>query len=132
MGMTEDTRITINFDPDQYRYLKKKDNTSAHVRRLVESDMKGQDTDLVGLEVQIQTLEQQAQHAAEQEEMYQSRAEELRDLRNQMGEKESIKLSEAKKNLEDTPKEPNNPAIQRWAEKLSLTPRELCQELNHT
>jgi len=124
------SRHTIRIDEEAVAdYLNSKDNKSAYVRKLIKADMKGHDMDMVGLEMQIQTLEKQAQSHAEQEEMFQERVEELRRLKSSAEATENRRLEEAEKELADTPKEPTNPAIQKWAEKVDLTPAELCDRL---
>lgn len=40
-----------------------------------------------------------------------------------------VELEEAKDALQDTPKEPDNPAIQNWAKDLGMTSEELIDEL---
>lgn len=127
-----DNRFTVKLEPEQAQYLEKKDNKSAYIRDLIQADMQGHDVDTIGLQIQIETLEKQAQQAAEKEEMYQSRVEELRQLKSQVEQKEDVELQEAKEQLEDTPKDPTNPAVKKWASRVSLTPEELCEELDHT
>ena len=43
--------------------------------------------------------------------------------------KEETKLQEAQSALEETPKDRDNPAIERWAKELGMTPAELIEEL---
>jgi len=111
-------------------YLDQKDNKSAYLRRLVEADMRGgKSVDYVGIQKQIETLERDAQDLAQREETKQQRAEELREFLETMEDRECAGLQDAKRKLSDTPREPDNPAIKKWAEKLGMTPEELCQEL---
>lgn len=44
--------------------------------------------------------------------------------------KEDAQLAEAREALEKTPKDPTNPAIQKWADDLGKTPEELINELD--
>jgi len=44
--------------------------------------------------------------------------------------KEDSQLAEARNALEKTPKEPENPAIQKWATDLGMTPEGLINELD--
>jgi uncharacterized protein involved in exopolysaccharide biosynthesis len=125
-----DNVISFKVDDELHRYLKQKDNASAYLRRLVKADMKGEDAELVGLRSQIETLEQQAQTHAEQEEMYQNRAEELREVLQQSQERTDLGIAKAREQLSDTPRDPKNPGIQRWAEKLGMTPTALCEKLD--
>jgi hypothetical protein len=123
-------RHTFSTEKDEVdHYLEQKDNKSAYLRKLVRADMRGADTELAGLEMQIQTLEKQAQTKAEEERMLQERAEELRELKQSMRGQQQRGLSEARVELSDTPRDPTNPAIKNWAERVDLSPEELVQEL---
>lgn len=127
--MTDKTRMTFTVTEEQARYLKNKDNQSAHVRRLIKADMQGHDIDTAGLKLQIQTLEQQAQQAAEKEEMYQNRAEELSELVEQAEGRQQAELAEARQVLEHATWEVTNDAIQEWAKDVGMSPQQLCEEL---
>ena len=57
---------------------------------------------------------------------------ELEALRAKKEEKETAradKLSEAREVLADVPKEPDNPAIQHWADELNMDPTDLIDEV---
>jgi len=122
-------RISLYIDEEVYEYLQTKDNMSAHVQRLVKADMKGVDTDLVGLAVQKKHFEREAQAALEKHERYQEQLEEITQLEEDIRGRESAELEKAREKLQRTPKEPTNPAIQEWAERLGMEPTELCEEL---
>lgn len=121
-------RETIRLKDEHSDYLAKKDNKSAYVRRLVDADMRGHDVDLVGLQIQIETLEKQAQEAAERERMYQERAEELRQLRDDLERSDRAELEDVLAELNVEP-DPANPAIKEQAKRLDITPAELADEL---
>jgi cell shape-determining protein MreC len=124
------SRHTIRIDDVAIEsYLNSKNNKSAYIRDLIEADMRGNQAEVVGLETQIETLEKQAQSHAEQEQMFQDQAEELRELKNQVESTTATNLEKARAKLQDTPKDPANPAIQKWAEKVNLSPTELCKQL---
>jgi len=124
------TTHSFTTDSDEMdRYLEQKANKSEYIRRLIKADMKGPDTATVGLEMQIQTLEKQAQSHAEQEELLQGQAEELREIKQEVEGKEQADLKRAKEELQGTPREPTNPAIQHWAEQVGMPPEQLCKEL---
>ena len=112
------------------RYLEQKDNKSEYIRRLIKQEMRGPNVETVGLDIQIETFEKQAQAMAEQEQMYQQQAEELREIKQNMEQSESATLKKAKEELRRTPKEPTNPAIQKWAEKTGHSPEQLCEQLD--
>jgi len=59
----------------------------------------------------------------------QSQLEELMEERKQDREWSAADLEEAKEALEHTPKEVTNPAVQKKAEDLGMTPQELIEEL---
>jgi chromosome segregation ATPase len=91
--------------------------------------MRGEDGELVSLRTQIQTLEEQAQSHAEKEQMFQNRAEELRELLTEANAERESNIEAARENLQGTPKDPANPAIKRWADRVGMTPDQLCEEL---
>lgn len=77
----------------------------------------------------IQTLEREINER--KRELAEER-DELARLESQLEHHEngvSAQLAEARKALEGTPKEPENPAIQKWAQDLGMTPDELLEEL---
>jgi len=112
------------------RYLEQKPNKSEYIRKLIRADMKGPDTQTVALQAQIETLERQAQSHAEQEDMLQSQAEELREIKQEVEGRDDANLERAQEELQGTPREPTNPAIQTWAERIGMPPKQLCEELD--
>ena len=122
-------RKTISLEPAVKNYLDSKDNASALVNRLVEAHMKGVDTQLVGLEIQERHFEREAQAALEEHERYQEQLDEIRKIRQDITQQESIELETVRKKLEDTPLEPSNPAVKKRSEELGMSPRKLCEEL---
>ena len=125
--MTDRKRIVVRLKDDMKRHVESKDNVSAYIRRLIEEDMKGHDTRMVGVQLQIETLEQQAQAAAERHEMFQSRVEELRELQEQAQQQRSHVVEQAQETL-SVPADPSNPAIQNWANKAGMSPEEFADE----
>jgi len=125
-----DHTVSFKVDDELFNYLQKKHNKSAYLRELVKADMRDDSGNLVGLQMQIETLEQQAQSHAEKEEMFQQRAEELKEVLDQSKENTQRGLQEAKENLTGVDRDPTNPAIQRWAEKIGMSPEQLCEELD--
>jgi len=77
----------------------------------------------------ITTLEREindreAELAKEQDEL-----ERLESMLTRQESKENVKMSKAREALAKTPKEPTNPAIEKWASELNMTPQELLDEL---
>ena len=62
-------------------------------------------------------------------ETIQSEKERLREQLETSEKKAKVELEQAKDALQDTPKEPTNPAIQNWASDLGMTPQELIEQL---
>jgi len=78
----------------------------------------------------IQTLEREINDrerelAAERDEL-----ERLQQQLETFDDEQNAKLETAREELADTPKEADNPAIQKWAEKCGLTPTALLEELD--
>jgi len=80
----------------------------------------------------IQTLEREINDR--QRELAEER-DELERLQQQLesfDDERNAKLEQAREALKDAPKEPDNPAIETWAEKCGLTPTALLEELDST
>jgi len=80
----------------------------------------------------ITTLEREindreAELAKEQDDL--ERLESMLTRQKEQQSTNETKIDEACKALSETPKEPTNPAIKRWASELGLTPTELIDEL---
>lgn len=122
-------RISASVDDEVFEYLQTKDNISAYIERLVEADMKGVDTDTIGLELQERHLEKEAQAALERHERVENQLEEIREMRKRIESTKDASLEKARESLEYTPKDPTNEAIQKWAKRVDMTPEQLCNEL---
>lgn len=122
-------RVSLSVDEEVYDYLQTKDNISAYVEKLAKADMKGVDTDVIGLELQERHLEREAQASLERHERFEEQLEEIRETRKQIQNQTDSALEEAREHLADTPKEPDNPAIENWAKRVDMTPQQLCERL---
>jgi len=130
--MSEKKRLAITVDAEVYEHVQQKPNMSHYIQTLVEKVMRGNNVDTTGIELQIQTLEEQAQAAAEREAMYQDRIEELRRIMNKQHDEKEADIAAAKDVLEGVPKDPSNEAIQKWATKIGMSPQQLIERLETT
>jgi len=130
--MSEKKRLAISVDSEVYEHVQQKPNMSHYIQTLVKKDMRGKNVDTTGIELQIQTLEEQAQAAAEREEMYQDRIEKLREIVDRQHDEQEADLAAAKEALQGVPLESSNAAIQKWATKMSMSPQQLIEQLQTT
>jgi len=124
-----DEIISVRLTGDLARHVRSKSNQSEYIRKLIKADLKGPDTDLVGIQAQIDTLEEGLEPLQRQVQAKQQRIEDLKALRDDYKQENEIALSAALDALDGAPPEPTNPGIQRWAEKLDLTPQELARRV---
>lgn len=127
--MSDKKRKSVTLDPDNAQYLTEHDNASALVNDLVENYRKHGDRGVVGLKLQRKQKEAEAQSAQERADRLFNEGEELDRLIKEFEREESAELKEARSALAETPKDPDNPAIERWAKELGMTPTELLEEL---
>jgi hypothetical protein len=127
--MTRKKPKTVTLDPANHEFLQEQDNASALVNDLVEQYRRNGDRGTVGLELQREQKKREAKHARERAERLQNDVEELDALIREFERDERADLAEARDVLSGTPKDPNNPAVQRWAKDLGLTPQQLLDEL---
>lgn len=120
---------TMTFSEENYEFLQEQDNASALVDDLVEQYRRNGDRGTVGLELQRKQKEREARHAKERAERLQEDVNELDELIREFERDHSAELDAARDALEKTPKDPDNPAIQKWAKDLGMTPEELLDQL---
>lgn len=74
--------------------------------------------------IQREINERERELAEEEDEL-----ERLKGMLNRYQDGKQEKLDKAREALEGTPREVDNPAIERWADELGLTPTELIEQL---
>jgi len=129
--MTEKKRRTVTLDPENDRVLEDSDNASAIVNDLVEQYRKNGDRGTAALELQREQKQRELKNAKRKVENLEQDIAELDALIREYQREEDAELQEAREKLAQTPKEPDNPAIQSWAQDLGLTPEQLLDELDN-
>lgn len=129
--MSEKVRTSVSLTQENKAYLDSEtNNRSAFINDLIDAHRKGKsDMDEVVARYRREQLEAERRKAQNTVERVES---ELETIDKQLAEKQAEKedaLDEAREVLADVPKEPENPAIQNWADDLDMTPEELLEEL---
>jgi len=127
--MSKDTK-SFTLDPDVVEELEQTGNASKIVNDLLQEYFLSAGDGPIGLELQLQNTEKQISEAMDEREKLNRRIERLRRKKQRL-EKEieqrqqaqREKLAEAKQFVQG--KEPDNPAVQNWADKLGMPPYEL-------
>jgi cell division FtsZ-interacting protein ZapD len=129
LGMSKE-RSTFSLDPEVNEFLQQDHvNASGLVNKLVKQHMNGGADEDILREFRIQQLESELNQIESQQEQKRKELEKLRQIDQNKSEEQQQQLEEARDELAETPKDPENPAIQNWAEKLGLTAAELIDEL---
>lgn len=128
--MTEKRRKTFTLDPANAELCDDHHNASALVNDLLTQYREGNDKDTVAIDLQIQQKKRELKEKNRQAERVESELTELQQLRDGMQDQAAAELREAREALEHTPKDPTNPAIQKWANDLDMTPPELVERLD--
>lgn len=125
------TRVSVTMEEGLVEWLDSEyHNRSAAICELVKAarDGGGAAEDAVR-QYHIQQLEADLTRQELQVEATQERLETLKSIEEESNTPDEAKLEEARDTLKNVPKEPDNPAIQHWADKLDTTPPELIDEL---
>jgi len=128
--MTDKEVKSFTLDPENKRALDQTDNASAVVNDLVTQWRQGgKNRDTVALELRKRQKERQIEEAQDKLERLQTEDEEIERLLIEFECDEDAKLEEARNALANTPKDPNNGAVENWAQKLGVTPEQLIDSL---
>jgi len=123
-------RITVSLEPEVASYLQQDAvNASGLVNNLVKKQMGGKSSEAAMVKLR---LEQVSSKIEQTESALQNKRGEKERLEERLSEIQSTneeRLEEARQQLKGVPKDPDNPAIQNWAEKLDLKPSELLEKL---
>ena len=122
-------RKSVSLSEDNHQFLTDHDNASALVDRLVTQYRTGGQDESVIKQYRVRQVASEITALEKQMELKQQELEGLQDDVETAEQMEQVKLSEARNALSKTPKEPDNPAIQNWADELGMTPQELINEL---
>ena len=122
-------RKSITFDEDNYEFLSNHDNASALVRDLVKQYRTDGNREKAALKLRQQQKQRELESAREGVDRLENDLEEITELLQEVKDVETEQWDNAVSALENTPKEPDNPAVENWADKLGLTPTALIEQL---
>jgi len=129
--MSDKVRTSVSLTEENKAYLDSEtNNRSAFINDLIDAHRKGKsDMDEVIARYRREQLKAERRKAKNTVERVDSELETIdKQLEQKQAERES-ELDEARNVLADVPNDPENPAIQNWAEDLDMTPEELINEL---
>ncbi len=129
--MSGKKRVAVSLSEENVAWIDENyNNRSAFIDDLVTRAREGESQmDDVVARYRLEQLNAEESSVESRLESIQSQKQRLREqLKSNEKETEAL-LSDAKQALSTTPKEPNNPAIQEWADDLGMTPAELIEEL---
>ena len=127
--MTDKERRTFTLDPENDRYCEELDNASAKINKIVTQLRQGADGDTVAIDTQLRQKRGELRDKKRDVERLEKDIEELERVKQELQSGEQKKISDAKDALADTPKNPTNPAIKKWATDLGMTPERLIERL---
>lgn len=139
VAVTGDTkeRKTFSLDAELVEELDEEcNNASAVMNQLLSEFLMGGGEGPIGLEIKLQRTERKLQDALDERERVNRRIEKLRNKRNRIESQIEAKTEEkqeeikmAAENLEGTPRDPENPAVQNWAENVGVPATELLRRI---
>jgi chromosome segregation ATPase len=123
-------RTSVSIDEDVAMYLQQDGvNASGLVNRLVKAEMGGADGDKQLIELRLEQVESQIESLQSQLEQKQRERERLKArLRKHQSEREEM-LADAQEAISEEMRDPDNPAVETWAEKMNITTDELLSRL---
>jgi cell division FtsZ-interacting protein ZapD len=123
-------RSTFSLDPEVNEFLQQDHvNASGLVNKLVKQHMNGGADEDILREFRIQQLKSELNQIESQKEQKRKELEKLQEIDQSKSEERQHELEKAREELAQTPKDPENPAIQNWAEKLGISAEELIEEI---
>jgi predicted nuclease with TOPRIM domain len=129
------TRKQITIDPALAEEVDRRDefNLSGFVNACLEQHFAEGTTGTAGksaVRAQIERLETEIEEAERKREQLREQRTRLEEELDDMDDEPAL-LDQAREQLEHTPKDPDNPAIQNWSGKLGMSPNELCNRLKN-
>ena len=128
------TRKTITIDSELAEIVDRRDefNLSGFVNVCLEQHFSADGAtspQKTALKAKLEQIEDELEDAERKRERLRSRREEIEDELEDVEDDEPELLMQARDKLDNTPKDPDNPAIQNWASKLGMPSEELVKEL---
>lgn len=123
-------RTSVSVDEDVYRYLQRDDvNASGLVNQLVRNYMIGPDDGLMMLRLREEQLRSERE---ELQDRLENRSQELQRIEERIGavtaDREEI-LNDAEDTFTPSMLDPENPAVEIWADRLGVTPEEFIERM---
>lgn len=121
--------ISATVDEDVADYLGQDHvNASGLINQLVTKHMNGESEELLR-EFRREQLLEEAEDLREQAKRKREEAEKLAEVAEEQQSEREQELEEVKEKLTDAPRDPENPAVKKYAGELGMTPEELIDEL---
>jgi len=132
--MSNKKRTSVSLNPRNASYLKEHDNASKLVDDLVEKYREGDGSrDYAALELRLKQKREEREEVQRKLERVDQEIADIEELLSEWTADDRSDVREAIEKLSDTPRDPDNPAVQTWAEKLEMTPARLVEILeDHT
>lgn len=129
--MSDKKRTSISIDTDVYQFLKQSEiNQSGLINELVKEYRDSDNRQLAALELRYEHMIAEAEDLQERADRKFEEAAEVKQLIEAAEATRSDELTEAVEvvsNIQPRKRSVDNPAVQRWAEKVSMEPSELLE-----
>lgn len=127
--MSDKKPKSFTLDKENAKMCDELDNASAVVNDLLTQYRQTGDRHTAAIDLEIEQKEREIEEKVGTVERLRQDVEELKQLKASFNEQEDAELQQAREELAETPKDPTNPAIQNWADKLGMTAQELVNTL---
>lgn len=132
--MPEKERKSFSLDGDVVEELDEVGNASKVVNDLLNEYFRGGRDGPIALEVKLQEVERRLNEAMDERDSINRRIERLRRQKQQVEEELERREDERTERVREAAeyvagKDPDNPAVQNWAEKVGMAPRDLLREV---
>lgn len=129
--MSGKKRTSISIDEDVFRFLKQSEiNQSGLINELVKEYRDNENRQLAALELRYKHAKADAEELQEKADRKFKEAEEIKELLDEAKLNQSNELDEAVDAIQDLPvhkREPDNLAVQNWADRVDMDPGELLE-----
>lgn len=129
--MSDKVSTSVTLTTENREYLDREvNNRSAFINDLIEAHRNGKsDMEEAIARHRREQLLSELNRVESREEQIKDELEHIQMRISEEQERKAEQLEKAKDALAEVPKEPDNPAIENWADKLDMTPRELLDTL---
>lgn len=129
-------RKTVTVDRQLAEIVDERDefNLSGFVNACLEQHFAGDDVtspQQTALKARLEEIEAELDEAEQKRDRLRSKRERIEEELEEIQDDEPELMDQAREKLANTPKDPDNPAIQNWASKLGIPSSELVKELSN-